>query len=94
MNRWSLVSTRVLSGFAIVLVLVACQAAPQSAPAPTSAPAGAQTSAPAAAPANLTSMAIARTSGPASGLLFIADDQGYLKQADPSRVTYTPRLLN
>ena len=79
----------------VVMLLAACQATPQAAPtqapAPTSAPAAKPTAPPAAtmapaakpttAPASgVTSMAIARTSGPASGLLFIADDQGYLKE--------------
>src|SRR5579859_909291 len=71
----------------MAVVVAACQAAPQAAPTtppapPTAAPAAKPTAAPAAAaPASsgTTSMAIARTSGPASGLLFIADDQGYLK---------------
>jgi ABC-type nitrate/sulfonate/bicarbonate transport system substrate-binding protein len=78
MRYLSFATMRALAVLGCVLV-VACQAAPQVAPTTVSAPAAAPTSAPAAAPASRTSMAIARTSGPASGLLFIADDQGYLK---------------
>jgi len=53
---------------ALTALALACS--PAAAPSPTSAP---------ATTASPIKMSIARTSGPASALLFIADDQGFLK---------------
>jgi ABC-type nitrate/sulfonate/bicarbonate transport system substrate-binding protein len=84
MGRTSFITPAGLIGLATALLVGACQPAPQSARAPTSAPTSTNAVAPTAAPTaaastSLTSFAMARTSGPASGLLFIAADQGFLK---------------